>query len=104
MDGDQVKHIKFVDGEPVDDEEDDNEDYIYTSPIGKQPFSYFSYHIHILKILKVIFFHNLPVVVYFCLFIYILLAPFYLSSRYSGRFVVFFEYYECSFNTGTTVD
>mmetsp|Transcript_3899 Transcript_3899/g.4034 ORF Transcript_3899/g.4034 Transcript_3899/m.4034 type:complete len:868 (+) Transcript_3899:3-2606(+) len=33
MDGDQVKHIKFVDGEPVDDEEDDNEDYIYTSPI-----------------------------------------------------------------------
>jgi hypothetical protein len=38
MDGDQVKHIKFVDGEPVDDEEDDNEDYIYTSPIGKYPF------------------------------------------------------------------
>ena len=36
-----VKHTKYVDGEPVDDEEDDNEDYIFTSPIDNMDVSSF---------------------------------------------------------------
>ena len=36
-----VKHTKYIDGEPVDDEEDDNEDYIYTSPLDDMDVSSF---------------------------------------------------------------
>jgi hypothetical protein len=36
-----VKHTKYIDGEPVDDEEDDNEDYIFTSPIDNMDVSSF---------------------------------------------------------------
>ena len=36
-----VRRQRYVDGEPVDDEEDDNEDYIFTSPIDNMDMSKF---------------------------------------------------------------
>ena len=40
-----MKHTKYIDGEPVDDEEDDNEDYIFTSPVDNMDVSSFFLHI-----------------------------------------------------------
>jgi Ca2+/Na+ antiporter len=67
MDGDQVKHIKFVDGEPVDDEEDDNEDYIYTSPIGTL---YIYIYIYVILYKYIYFLFCIQIFLY-CLFIYV---------------------------------
>ena len=46
-----VKHTKYIDGEPVDDEEDDNEDYIFTSPIDNMDVS--SYFLQIMSLASV---------------------------------------------------
>ena len=42
-----MKHTKYIDGEPVDDEEDDNEDYIFTSPVDNMDVS--SYFLQIMS-------------------------------------------------------
>ena len=46
-----MKHTKYIDGEPVDDEEDDNEDYIFTSPIDNMDVS--SYFLQIMSLASV---------------------------------------------------
>ena len=43
-----MKHTKYIDGEPVDDEEDDNEDYIFTSPVDNMDVS--SYFLQIMSL------------------------------------------------------